>query len=43
MQQLAPCPSQPHFDLNPYGLMSLWDMINFRCSDAFWALELLRE
>lgn len=42
MQQLAPSPSQPHIDPILYGLVSLWDMINFRFSDAFWALKLLR-
>jgi hypothetical protein len=29
MQQLAPSPSQPESRPIPYGLVSLWDMINF--------------
>lgn len=41
MQQLAPSPSQPSRPI-PYGLVSLWDMINFYFSDAFSVLEVLR-
>jgi hypothetical protein len=33
MRQLAQCPSQPQSRPIPYGLLSLWDMINFSVRD----------
>lgn len=41
MQQLASGPSQPPTLAIPYGLVSLWDMMNFSLNDFIWTYRLI--
>lgn len=43
MEQLAPSPSQAHCRPIPYGLVSLWDMINWSLSSFVWAMILVQQ